>query len=83
MLIVLRHLLAILLLPVVVTIGVPAWLLDRFADIDTRWRATPLASFCSRGVSCFLRAWGAGRSHRGIPLSVSSPSAPTATFVTP
>ena len=33
----LRHLLAVLLLPVVVTIVVPAWLLARYGSIDSHW----------------------------------------------
>jgi protein-S-isoprenylcysteine O-methyltransferase Ste14 len=37
MLTVLRHLLAILALPVVMTIVVPSWLRTRFETIDTRW----------------------------------------------
>src|SRR5688500_3467066 len=58
MLTVLRHLLAILLLPVVVTIGVPSWLLDRFADIDTRWRATSALAWPVRGLGAVLLAGG-------------------------
>ena len=58
MLTVLRHLLAIVLLPAVVTIGVPSWLLDRFADIDTRWRATSAVAWTVRGLGAVLLAGG-------------------------
>ncbi|HZO20612.1 MAG TPA: isoprenylcysteine carboxylmethyltransferase family protein [Gemmatimonadaceae bacterium] len=37
MLTLVRHLLAILLLPVVVTIVMPSWLMTRYASIDSRW----------------------------------------------
>ena len=37
MLTLLRHLLAVLLLPFVVTVVVPSWLLGRYAAIDTQW----------------------------------------------
>jgi protein-S-isoprenylcysteine O-methyltransferase Ste14 len=40
MLTALRHVLAILLLPVVMAIAVPYWLLTRFDLTDTRWAAT-------------------------------------------
>ena len=58
MLTVLRHLLAILLLPVVVTVGVPSWLLDRFADTDTRWRAESALAWPARGLGALLLAGG-------------------------
>lgn len=37
MLIVVRHILAILLLPTMVTIVVPTWILRTFAAVDSRW----------------------------------------------
>ncbi len=37
MLALVRHLLAILLLPVVATIVVPSWLMTRYVSIDSRW----------------------------------------------
>jgi len=39
----LRHLLAILILPVTVTIVVPRWILRAFATVDTRWPADPVS----------------------------------------
>jgi protein-S-isoprenylcysteine O-methyltransferase Ste14 len=39
MLTVLRHLVAILLLPIVMTVVVPSWLLTRYSLIDTQWVA--------------------------------------------
>ena len=41
----LRHMLAILTLPVVMAIIVPSWLLTRFAGIDSRWSATSALSW--------------------------------------
>lgn len=52
LIIALRHLLAILLLPVVMAIVVPSWLLGRFASTDTRWAATAT-------IACPIRALGA------------------------
>jgi protein-S-isoprenylcysteine O-methyltransferase Ste14 len=43
MLVALRHLLAILALPVVMAGVVPRWLLTRYAAIDTRWSSPALA----------------------------------------
>lgn len=37
-----RHLLSILLLPFVVVVVVPAWVLSSLTDRDMRWTATPL-----------------------------------------
>jgi protein-S-isoprenylcysteine O-methyltransferase Ste14 len=58
MLTVLRHLLAVLLLPVVMTVVVPSWLLGRFADIDTRWRATSALAWPLRGLGAIVLAGG-------------------------
>jgi len=43
MLTVLRHLLAVLMLPVLVAVIVPRWLLRAFADVDSRWPPGTLA----------------------------------------
>jgi protein-S-isoprenylcysteine O-methyltransferase Ste14 len=59
----LRHLLAILALPVVAAIVLPQWLLRRFAGLDSRWPADSLALWPARllggllllaGVALFL-----------------------------
>jgi protein-S-isoprenylcysteine O-methyltransferase Ste14 len=50
MLTVLRHLLAILALPVVMTFVVPNWLLARFELVDTRWSGTPALVFVMRAL---------------------------------
>ena len=44
MLMVLRHLLSILLLPTVVAIVVPRWILRVYAATDTRWTGGPLSA---------------------------------------
>ena len=50
----LRHLLAILLLPVVVTVVVPWWLSSRFAALDSRWPPGAIAGFAGRAVGALL-----------------------------
>jgi protein-S-isoprenylcysteine O-methyltransferase Ste14 len=50
MLMVLRHLLAVLLLPVVMAVVVPYWLLTRFALIDTRWGTTSALAWPMRAL---------------------------------
>ena len=60
-----RHLLAVLLLPFTVVVAVPYWLLNSWAEIDTRWtvfgrlaldvRARPDAVWLVRGL---VRAGG-------------------------
>lgn len=47
-----RHLLAILLLPVVVTIVMPWWLMMRYASIDSRW-SDPVA-WPARGLGALV-----------------------------
>jgi protein-S-isoprenylcysteine O-methyltransferase Ste14 len=56
MMMVLRHLLAILLLPFIVVVVVPYWLLNSFTDIDTRWgNALPIAWLAqSTGLVLFV-----------------------------
>jgi protein-S-isoprenylcysteine O-methyltransferase Ste14 len=61
MLTALRHLLAILVLPVVMTIVVPNWLLTRFALVDTRWAGTS-------ALSLFVRVLGAAALIAGVAL---------------
>ena len=50
MLTVLRHLLAVLLLPVVMAVVVPYWLLTRFELIDTRWSPTSALAWPMRAL---------------------------------
>lgn len=52
----LRHLLAILLLPFVVVVLVPTWLLSAFAAGDSRWAGGSLAGWAARalGAACLL-----------------------------
>ncbi len=50
MLTTLRHSLSILLLPFMVVVGVPYWLLTAFAAGDTRWRDGSLIMWLSRSV---------------------------------
>jgi protein-S-isoprenylcysteine O-methyltransferase Ste14 len=59
----LRHLLAILALPVVMAVVVPAWLLTQYAAVDTRW-PTAVTAWSMRVVGAvvllsglFLFAW--------------------------
>ncbi len=49
-----RHLLAILLLPVVVTIVVPWWLSARFAAADSRWPPGAISALAGRAVGALL-----------------------------
>ena len=44
----LRHLLAILALPVVMAVAVPAWLLTQYASTDTRWPANAMIAWPMR-----------------------------------
>jgi protein-S-isoprenylcysteine O-methyltransferase Ste14 len=53
MLTALRHLVAILVLPVVMTVVVPSWLLARF-DLDTRWVATSTLAVVMRVLGATL-----------------------------
>src|SRR5687767_6319646 len=54
MLTALRHLLAVLLLPVVVTVVVPYWLLTRFELTDTRWAVTSALALPMRVLGAAL-----------------------------
>jgi protein-S-isoprenylcysteine O-methyltransferase Ste14 len=54
MLTALRHVLAILLLPVVVTVVVPYWLLTRFDLTDTGWAATSALALPMRVLGAAL-----------------------------
>ena len=54
----LRHLLAILLLPFVVAVVVPQWLLNAFADGDTRWDDGSILAWLSRSAGALLLSAG-------------------------
>src|SRR5688572_8886639 len=54
MLVLLRHLLAILVLPVVMAILVPSWLLTRYAPVDSRWSEGSALSWPMRGLGAIL-----------------------------
>jgi protein-S-isoprenylcysteine O-methyltransferase Ste14 len=54
----LRHLLAILALPVVMTIVLPRWLLGRFADIDSRWATNSVGFWLGRLIGIELLVVG-------------------------
>ncbi len=58
MLATLRHLLAILLLPFLVVVVVPYWLLDTFAAGDTRWGDISLIVWLPRSVGTVLLVVG-------------------------
>jgi protein-S-isoprenylcysteine O-methyltransferase Ste14 len=58
MLTVLRHLLAILLLPVVMTIVVPFWLRMRFESIDTRWHGPAVLVWPIRALGAVVLLGG-------------------------
>ena len=50
----LRHLLAILVLPVVMTIVVPSWLRTRFESIDTTWDGPPVLVWPARALGAVV-----------------------------
>ena len=54
MLVLLRHLFAVLVLPVVMAIGVPSWLLTRYALVDSRWSADSPLVWSLRGFGALL-----------------------------
>ena len=54
MCLVLRHLLAILLLPVMAAVVMPWWLLRAFADLDTRWTGGSIAATIARVLAAAL-----------------------------
>jgi protein-S-isoprenylcysteine O-methyltransferase Ste14 len=54
MLVLLRHLIAILVLPVVMAMVVPSWLLTRYALVDSRWSAGSAFVWPMRGLGAIL-----------------------------
>jgi protein-S-isoprenylcysteine O-methyltransferase Ste14 len=60
MLMMLRHLLSILLLPFVVVVVVPAWLLNRFPPDDSLWAETALLGSALRAIGLALLLIGFG-----------------------
>ena len=58
MLTALRHLVAILLLPVVMAVVVPSWLLARFDSVDSRWDAVPALVWPMRTLGAILLVAG-------------------------
>src|SRR5687767_15489168 len=60
MLTALRHLIAVLLLPVVMTVVVPSWLLARYALIDTRWPAGSALAWVMRALGASVLLAGLG-----------------------
>ena len=92
---ILRHLLSILLLPFMVVVVVPRWLLGARAHLPSPWAGTTLGTVAhALGVVALvlgfaLFAWcvalfaRVGRSRRGIPRDGSSSSARTGTCATP
>jgi protein-S-isoprenylcysteine O-methyltransferase Ste14 len=53
-LVLLRHLLAILVLPVVMAVVIPSWLLMRYAPVDSRWSADSPLVWPLRGIGVLL-----------------------------
>jgi protein-S-isoprenylcysteine O-methyltransferase Ste14 len=53
----LRHLVAILALPVVMTVVVPSWVLARYAATDTRW-PTPMIAWPMRALGAIVLLGG-------------------------
>lgn len=58
MLTALRHLVAILLLPIVMTVVVPAWLLTRYSLADTQWVASSLLAMVMRVLGAIVLLGG-------------------------
>ena len=58
MLTALRHVVAILVLPVVMTVVVPRWLLARYDLLDTRWAATPALVLVMRTLGAVVLLGG-------------------------
>ena len=54
MFVLLRHLFAILVLPVVMAVVVPSWLLRRYALVDSRWSADSPLVWPLRGIGALL-----------------------------
>jgi protein-S-isoprenylcysteine O-methyltransferase Ste14 len=57
MIVILRHLLAIALLPFVAVVAVPYWLLTSFADADTRWSGLSAVGITVFACGLALFAW--------------------------
>ena len=55
----LRHILSILLLPTMVVIVVPRWLLRTYAPVDSRWASTPVSAL-PRTLGVMLMLAGVG-----------------------
>ena len=60
MLVLLRHLVAILVLPVVMAGIVPRWLVTTYASVDSRWSAGSLLAWGMRGLGAMLLLAGFG-----------------------
>jgi len=60
MLVLLRHLFAILVLPVVMAGVVPRWLLTTYAQVDSRWGAGSPLAWAMRGLGAILLLAGFG-----------------------
>ena len=60
MLVLLRHLFAILVLPVVMAGVVPRWLLTAYAHVDSRWSAGSPLAWAMRGLGAILLLAGFG-----------------------
>lgn len=84
---ILRHLLSILLLPFVVVVAVPFWLLTAFAASDSRWGDSAPLMWLPRlaggvfiGVGCVLFVWCVGLFAR-VGLGTLAPWDPTRKLV--
>lgn len=53
-----RHLVAVLALPVVMAVVVPSWLLTQYAATDTRWPATGMIAWPMRTLGAILLLGG-------------------------
>lgn len=60
MLTALRHVVAVLLLPVVMSVVVPSWLLTRYALVDTRWPAGSALAWIMRALGASVLFAGLG-----------------------
>jgi protein-S-isoprenylcysteine O-methyltransferase Ste14 len=60
MLLLLRHLFAILVLPVVMAGVIPRWLLTGYAHLDSRWSADSMLAWVMRAAGTILLAAGFG-----------------------
>ena len=55
---IIRHLLAIMILPVMAAVVMPFWLLSSFADVDTRWNNISALEWLPRGLGVVLLVAG-------------------------